>query len=67
VIAFRGYIVTLAACLAAEFGIYYGLAALDVRSGVGLGILMIWLCVTCLLTGLIGGHFYPEEDDDRGD
>jgi hypothetical protein len=65
--AYRGYILTFAACFAAEFGIFIGLTAIGAGSELGVAVLMIWLCVTCVLTGLIGEHFYPQGRDDPGD
>jgi hypothetical protein len=51
-------------------GIFYGLAGLAGLGADGeliVDLEMIWLCITVILTLLIGGRFYPEEGDDRGD
>lgn len=62
-----GYLVTLACCVAIEGGIFYGLAGLGADGELIVDLEMIWLCVTVVLTILIGGRFDPEGSDDRGD
>jgi hypothetical protein len=65
--AYRGYILTLATCVAIEAGIFYGMVGLGANGEFVAEIETIWLCVAVVLTLLIGGHFYPEGSDDRGD
>jgi uncharacterized membrane protein YbhN (UPF0104 family) len=67
VIAYRGYIITLAACVAAEFVLAFGLAALGADADLIVALELIWLCITVVLTLLIGGHFFPEGGDERGE
>lgn len=64
---FRGYLITLACCVAIEGGIFYGLVGLGADGELIVDLEMIWLCITVVLTVLIGGHFDPEWTDDSGD
>jgi hypothetical protein len=64
---YRGYLITLAGCVAIEGAIFYGLAGLGADGELIVDLEMIWLCITVVLTVLIGGHFDPEGGDDRGD
>ena len=64
---FRGYILTLASCVIVEIGIFYGLAGLGANGNLAVAAEMIWLCITVVLTVLVGGRFDPEGGDDRGD
>ena len=58
---YRGDPITLLGCLAIEVGIFYGLAGLGADGEWIVAIEMIWLCLTSVLTVLIGGRFYQKE------
>ncbi len=50
----RPYIPPFVVCFVIEAGIYYGLAGLGAREDVIVSVEMIWLCVTVLVTLIVG-------------
>jgi hypothetical protein len=64
---YRGYIFGVVFGLIVQGIIFFGLFGLGASEHVVYGTESIWLCAAIVISMLIGEHFYPEEDDDRGD